>query len=143
MEKENKNIIGNEKTIQNSTNETKGVAIMDKSTLLSISKPLKIIGYIVMGLGIIAGIIIFASVADDLSEPAYGFFAGLMVAFYHCMFGMLCLGVAALLELKVVGGSAATATIKNISKCSKCGKEYSEGFSGEFCEECGERVNII
>ena len=126
------------------TNETPSNMFRSVSTNETLANILKTVGYIVIVLGVIAAIVFLSK----SSEPrmfssggleAVGVIGAVLIAFYHFMFGMLCIGVSALLEQKMTGkviGSNGNSPVK-CRKCGKCGKEYPGDYSGKFCEECG------
>jgi membrane protease subunit (stomatin/prohibitin family) len=123
------------------TNETPPNMLRSVSTSEALANILKNVGYIVIVLGFIAA----AVVLSKLSEAgmfsrggvnAAAVIAAVIVAFYHFMFGVLCIGVSTLLEQKTTG-MAAGSNANSPIKCAKCGKEYPSKYSGKFCEECG------
>ena len=121
---------------------------MIKSTLSSV---LKTFGYIVFIIGIIAGFLVLQKLS------AGGMFSkseitpimvviSILVAFYHGIFGVLCLGMSTLLDRSNNGKNTFQSDESfevgsfNGKKCYKCGKVYASDFVGEFCEECGTHL---
>jgi hypothetical protein len=121
---------------------------MDNSSL---SNKLKNFGYAVFGLGVVAGILVLVKLSEgglfskpDINPTAV--IVAFLVAFYHGVFGILCLGLSALLNQTIQPVSVAPQSINNPSqsikklKCPKCRKEFASDFSGESCDECGTQL---
>jgi hypothetical protein len=62
------------------------------------------------------------------------------VAFYHVMWGLLCLGVSRALLKKPVPISPAVARVPTTTVCPKCNKTFQGDLRGQFCEECGNKL---
>jgi hypothetical protein len=126
------------------TNETPSNMFRSVSTNETLANILKPVGYIIIVLGFIAAAVVGSKMSEArLFSPgglnAAAVITAVLVAFYHFMFGVLCIGVSALLERKMTFkaiGSNANSAVKS-RKCGKCGKEYPADYSGKFCEECG------
>jgi hypothetical protein len=125
------------------TNETPQ-SLRSVLTSETLANTLRTVGYIVIVLGFIAAAVVVSKLSEaGMFSPgglnAAAVIAAVIVAFYHFMFGVLCIGVSTLLEQTTTGmaaGSNANNPLKS-RKCGKCGKEYPSDYSGKFCEECG------
>ena len=114
---------------------------------------LRAIGGITIGIGAIASLMMIV----EFSKPGMFSNKGLSgteiviaigVAFYHVILGILCFGVAQTLvevtnTVNMVdskqrtkdGGQSVSKT-----KCRNCGKIYDGNLTGQFCEDCGEKL---
>jgi hypothetical protein len=124
---------------------------MDNSSLVN---TLKAFGYIVFVLGIIAGILVLTQLSKgtmfsngEITPMAV--ILSIIVVFYHAVHGVLCLGLAELLDRKntlstslnpVSMSSSGSVSSTNYKKCSQCNKLYEASFTGEFCDQCGAKL---
>jgi hypothetical protein len=113
---------------------------------VTVTTCLILVGYLTLALGAVTalGLIIWFSQPGMFSQggsvtPGQLLIAGL-VAFYHLMWALLCLGVARALMKPVVEIAPAAPRAPTVTVCPKCNKTFQGDLRGQFCEECGNRL---
>jgi uncharacterized membrane protein YjgN (DUF898 family) len=147
--------------MENNLNTALGISsqnsTISNSSFSKLPANLKASGYMVIGLGVISGLIILtvgiqssgSLMLSKNDSQALAVVMSILVVFYHTLLGMLCLGMAALLERTNImsaslnsanRNSSVSVSSPNYKKCSQCNKLYEASFSGEFCDQCGAKL---
>jgi hypothetical protein len=98
---------------------------------------LNIIGYVVIGIGVIAGIVIMVKMSESgmFSQGGLtlgGFLAGVGVAFYHVVFGAISIGISRVL------------TDERFDRLAVENRRAPKGDGGAadmYCGECGAQMS--
>ena len=106
---------------------------------------LQVMGYITIGLGIVV-FIYLASSQGGLVGGETKLLLGLVVAFYHFLFGIMLIGVSKVLSeisestIKLSKRTAEAREPLDETVCPSCKAVFVGDLRGQFCESCGAKL---